>query len=193
MKLIIFVTLCQCLINLSFAGDGYCYTKWMNGRWVSVGDCDNPSAEDVLKKLRENVAKKEEIKTWYRASNGLYYKLFNDPVTYATAKSNCQNRGGDLASVGIRNPTVFNGEILPMIKSVEVDTWIGLDDIQQEGAFVWADGVTLSDQDSFWSTDQPDDHKNQEDCVHLSHLKKWKFNDNHCSTSNRYICEIKLN
>ncbi|XP_039269390.2 lectin-like [Styela clava] len=192
MKLIIFVTLCQCLFNLSFAGeDGYCFTKWKNGRWVSVGDCDNPSAEDFLKKLRANVARKE-VKTWTRASNGLYYKLFSDPATYATAKSNCQNRGGDLASVVIRNSTVFNGEILPMIKLGDIDTWIGLDDLQHEGRFIWADGEILPDQYSYWGTDQPDNHENQEDCAQLHKGLSWKINDVPCTDTYSYICEIKL-
>ncbi|XP_039261089.2 uncharacterized protein LOC120337390 [Styela clava] len=106
MKVYIFVTLCMFVIN-SVRSDGHCFTKWTNGRWVSVGDCNNPSAEDFLQKMRKNVEAKEELKTWHRASNGLYYELFHDKVNYTTAKSYCQKRGGDLASTGIRNTTII--------------------------------------------------------------------------------------
>nr|XP_039265857.1 lectin-like [Styela clava] len=176
MDLCIIGTLFLFIINTPLiGGDGYCYTKWKNGRWVSIGNCKNPSAD--------------EFEGWYRASNGFYYKLFNDQVNYATAKSDCQKRGADLASAGVRDPTV-RSEIMPLIKTGNYHTWIGLRKF--EGKFIWADGVDSTEGNTDWYAEQPDNSGGDEDCVHFWPVDIWELNDVSCTRDMKYICEARV-
>ncbi|XP_077972796.1 lectin-like [Styela clava] len=187
MNLYIIGTICLFIIDTSLAGgDGHCYTKWKNGRWVSVGDCNNPSTADVLRQLKKRV-KAKEFKGWYQASNGFYYKLFNDKVNYATAKSNCQKQGADLASAGVRNPTILS-KIMPLIKAGNDHTWIGLKKL--EGKFIWADGVDSNEGDTDWNAEEPSNSGGDEDCVHFW-LYIWQLNDISCTKNMKYICEAR--
>nr|XP_039274469.1 lectin-like [Styela clava] len=129
-----------------------------------------------------------ELKTWYRASNGFYYKLFNDQVNYATAKSNCQKLGADLASAGVRDSTVRR-EILPLVKAGNDDTWIGLSKL--EGKFIWADGVDSTEDNTDWDADQPDNLGGGEDCVQFWPVDKWQLNNISCNIDMKYICEAR--
>ena len=65
-----------------------------------------------------------------------------------------------------------------------VDCWIGLNDIDTEGMFVWADGSSSSYRN--WGPGQPD-NSNEEDCVHLRADTLW--NDLPCgSTRSCHYC-----
>ena len=59
--------------------------------------------------------------------------------------------------------------------------WIGLSDQGEENHFVWEDGSGLSY--SNWATNEPNDHGNGEDCVHLLSLSSRTWNDLDCSTT----------
>nr|XP_039265889.1 C-type lectin domain family 4 member M-like [Styela clava] len=130
----------------------------------------------------------DDLKTWNKSSSNYYYKLFRDPVNYTTAKANCQKLGADLASVGVRNAAV-RSKILQMVKSGEKDTWVALDDINEEGRFVWADGVISIEENTYWNDGQPDDYEDNEDCSEFSGYQSWKLNDARCSDHQYYICE----
>ncbi|XP_077973121.1 lectin-like isoform X2 [Styela clava] len=163
MNLYIIETLCLFIINTSLA------------------------AGDVLGQLRKSV-KAKELKTWYRASNGFYYKLFNDQVNYATAKSNCQKRGADLASAGVRDSTIRR-EIMPLIKAGNDSTWIGLSKF--EGKFIWGDDVISTPINTDWHEGEPNNLGGDEDCVHFWPENKWHLNDLACNRDMKYICEAR--
>ncbi|XP_055879830.1 CD209 antigen-like isoform X2 [Biomphalaria glabrata] len=112
------------------------------------------------------------------------------PKTFADAKADCEARGARLA--------VFKGadKMAFLISQLSIwarDIWIGLDDIQKEGTFVWHDGTILYKHEYhplYFSNDNPDNDDNQ-DCVDLS-WSYWKFDDDSCSKSKNYVCEKVL-
>uniref|UniRef100_I3KV79 C-type lectin domain-containing protein n=1 Tax=Oreochromis niloticus TaxID=8128 RepID=I3KV79_ORENI len=65
-------------------------------------------------------------------------------------------------------------------------TWIGLNDIEQEGTWKWVDGTPLTLQ--YWGRYQPD-NGGEEDCVHVGRDKQKSWNDLSCSSSYQWICE----
>ncbi|XP_077970586.1 lectin-like [Styela clava] len=173
--------LCQCVDYRKFSPnailtcvDGLCIRKLKNGRLISEGSCETTDTE--------------EFKGWYRASNGFYYKLFNDLINYATAKSECQKRGADLASTGVRDPTVRR-EIMPLIKAGNDFTWIGLGKF--EGKFIWGDDVISTPINTDWHEGEPSNSGGDEDCVHFWPENKWYLNDVACNRDMKYICEAR--
>ena len=67
--------------------------------------------------------------------------------------------------------------------------WIGLNDINSEGTFVWLSTSRLEDFDN-WVTDQPDGTvDSSEDCVAMHEDDDFKFSDWDCSEMKYYICE----
>ncbi|XP_077973115.1 alpha-N-acetylgalactosamine-specific lectin-like isoform X1 [Styela clava] len=124
----------------------------------------------------------EKLKTWYKASNNFYYKMFLDQVSYATAKANCQEKKANLASVGVRDSSMRN-HLISLASGENV--WIGLNDIEHEGNFIWEDGVVSTADNTPW-INPPDDYEGNEDCVHLTETS---LNDYDCSKLLPYICE----
>uniref|UniRef100_A0A673H957 C-type lectin domain-containing protein n=1 Tax=Sinocyclocheilus rhinocerous TaxID=307959 RepID=A0A673H957_9TELE len=69
-------------------------------------------------------------------------------------------------------------------------SWVGLNDIDREGTFVWSDGTQADFQP--WETNQPDNWQNNEDCVHIrgtEHQDTGKLNDLPCSSTYPFICQ----
>merc|ERR1712154_271566 len=69
------------------------------------------------------------------------------------------------------------------------DIWLGANDLDTEGKFVWNHTATLVSDAEFtdWAPGQPDDLKN-EDCLEF-HVTFSHWNDHFCSTQKAFICQ----
>ncbi|CAH3192117.1 unnamed protein product, partial [Porites evermanni] len=68
--------------------------------------------------------------------------------------------------------------------------WIGLNDMDIEGTFVWTNNKT--NNFTYWANNQPNDFNNQ-DCVHTLGVKhSFKWNDVSCGTCYNYTCSEDL-
>ena len=72
------------------------------------------------------------------------------------------------------------------LNSVGRQAWIGFNDRQFEGQFVWADG-DLS-QYTNWASMQPDDYQMNEDCVAVRGPTGYRWNDYGCDLPLPFIC-----
>ena len=68
------------------------------------------------------------------------------------------------------------------------EAWIGLNDIDTEGSWVWIDG-TASDYFK-WNTDEPNNYGTGEDCVTVS--REVDFNDVPCTNVRDFLCSKDL-
>ena len=69
----------------------------------------------------------------------------------------------------------------------EHDWWLGLNDREQEGTFVWVatdEELTYSN----WAPGEPNDLLG-EDCVSMDDSPAGEWNDASCSNTERYVCE----
>ncbi|XP_065651901.1 von Willebrand factor D and EGF domain-containing protein-like isoform X1 [Hydra vulgaris] len=110
---------------------------------------------------------------WY------YYRL----LTWHQSQLACQNYGGSLLSIASQEEYFI---ILKYISWTDIQFWIGLNDIQTEGKFVWDDNTTS--QFFNWRSKAPDNMNISDDCVGMiNHY----WNDLSCDTYLGYICEVR--
>ncbi|CAK8691375.1 unnamed protein product [Clavelina lepadiformis] len=151
-------------------------------------DCQNELSQ-LRKELEASVDSE-----WFVPFNGYKYKLTH-PANWTEARSECQELGGDLATVGARDSTMREIIWLRLGKPMP---WIGLHDLEREGEFTWIDGAPADNLD--WDDGEPNNMEMQtfgsdiiedEDCGNLS--INGKLNDDNCSFSFiNGLCEIKI-
>ncbi|XP_078581891.1 perlucin-like protein [Branchiostoma floridae x Branchiostoma japonicum] len=120
------------------------------------------------------------------------YKAFNQPGTYDDAVATCSSEGGTLA---MPRDAGINAFLIDLKNAVDdtADFWFGLTDRDQEGRFVWSNGVPLG-HFSHWAPGEPNDDGN-EDCAHYYPIdyESNRWNDLKCSDPSRspkLICQV---
>ncbi|KAJ8040403.1 Alpha-N-acetylgalactosamine-specific lectin [Holothuria leucospilota] len=71
--------------------------------------------------------------------------------------------------------------------------WIGLNDIDEEGTFVWRDGSPVTYTN--WGGNQPDNRFNNSDCATMTVRRPsdpGRWDDGRCFTIRAYVCEYDL-
>ena len=107
------------------------------------------------------------------SSEGTCFSYFTSVgVNWADADQGCEMRGYDLAKVTSPEENI----VMYSAATDSVKCWIGLNDRDIEGTYVWTDGS--SNNYIPWSINQPD-NANNEDCVDSISLGVW--NDLRCS------------
>jgi hypothetical protein len=107
------------------------------------------------------------------------------PKSWFNARETCITQGGDLATIADadENYHITTHIVAPAI-------WIGLNDISNEGSFVWADGGTSSYSD--FGPSQPDNYLEKEHCIQIvdwtaAGLRVF-WNDEDCTTTATFLC-----
>ena len=115
------------------------------------------------------------------------YAFCVKPRSWQQARQACLETGMDLASVSSENEDIWmSGEAQGL--AAETGWWFGLNDIAEEGVFVWADGEPVSFTD--WAANEPNDWDNNEDCGSVvNHLFLPQWNDTVCGNEVPFICE----
>lgn len=87
--------------------------------------------------------------------------------------------------------SIHDEEELLFVSSNSIDiigtghVWIGLNDIQEEGEYVWTDGSTFNY--SKFSEGEPNDDGN-EDCIHITDDGRF-WNDHYCHLNKYFLCK----
>ncbi|XP_019640291.1 PREDICTED: pro-epidermal growth factor-like [Branchiostoma belcheri] len=117
------------------------------------------------------------------AGNGKCYHISTTAANVDQAATNCDgNHNGKLACV--KDLATHN-----FLKSIVKNTnyWIGLDDRQTEGSFVWSDGEALGTYQAFFNGHGYNRAHN--DCVYLNRGKSFQWVCWQCTRRIRYICQ----
>ena len=81
--------------------------------------------------------------------------------------------------------------VLALLPKNKDHYWIGYNDMEKEGNFVWSDGSYYQPKYENWADGEPNDKDNNEDCTELvvaSKNKKW--NDSDCAVKRKFVCQI---
>lgn len=109
------------------------------------------------------------------------YRSTADIASWFGARAACLEWGGDLVSIESPQEDEFLSE------RVRVEVWIGANDLDVEGSYVWADGTPVEYEN--WSVAQPDNFQGQEDCVE-KRVEDGAWNDRPCGGDDQeYVCE----
>ncbi|RUS81615.1 hypothetical protein EGW08_010628 [Elysia chlorotica] len=113
------------------------------------------------------------------------YKKFETRRVFKGAVEDCAANSGILATAYDAKEQAFVSSLKGSGKYI----WLGLDDIEVEGTFKWADGSLLAYTN--WNTVEPNNAgKNGEDCVQMIPNGKW--NDKGCNFLVPYICKVDV-
>ncbi|XP_026232662.1 asialoglycoprotein receptor 2-like [Anabas testudineus] len=106
--------------------------------------------------------------------------------SWTTGRANCRTRGAHLVVIHSAEEQMF------LSAFVNMRTWIGLNDRDEEGTWKWVDGTPLTV--TYWAPTQPDNwdgyiNSGDEDCVEMFGDQSSEWNDNSCEASRTWICE----
>ncbi|XP_022341256.2 low affinity immunoglobulin epsilon Fc receptor-like [Crassostrea virginica] len=137
-----------------------------------------------------------------KAYNGHCYEFQLMQIVYWNrAEDDCNRKGGHLVEINSRGEQDFILSTLSFLRFGGDGVWIGLNDVQQEGRYLWTTGDTLSY--SNWGPGQPNNNYGkrrfilghvEEDCVVMLYRDWGHWNDVTCEAHfiNPYICEYSI-
>ncbi|CAH1267495.1 CSMD3 [Branchiostoma lanceolatum] len=152
-----------------------CCAERINPFNIHIGDSDQVSA---------NPRCGECLVAGYVRFNGVCYKDFAEEMAYDEARQTCARDGGLLA---MPKDVTINNFLHDLAGGG--DRWIGLNDANNEGQFVFEDGQTLgSSAYNNWYPGEPNDAGGDEDCAVIRPGNEW--NDASCSTVRGFVCQL---
>ncbi|XP_051991420.1 C-type lectin domain family 4 member E-like isoform X6 [Xyrauchen texanus] len=127
-------------------------------------------------------------------SGGKCYYFSTVKMNWTQSRDYCVTLGGHLVIITSKAVQDFHVSI------VKETHWIGLNDLETEGHWVWVNNQPLSDSTEFWmkrenGESEPDnwtkDHPAGEDCASLGHINGETdfWTDAFCFEEKRFVCE----
>lgn len=108
--------------------------------------------------------------------------------SWGKGRQDCRDQEADLVVIDSREEQEF------LTRNTKSNTWIGLNDRDNEGTWKWTDDTPLTQ--AYWCEGQPDNgggnpQWGEEDCVHFQSGMKYEesWNDRRCDDSLHWICE----
>ncbi|KAK1883605.1 Macrophage mannose receptor 1 [Dissostichus eleginoides] len=108
--------------------------------------------------------------------------------TWAEARADCVNQGGDLLSITDPFEQAFIQGVI-QLSATGISLWMGGHDSVTEGGWEWMDGAPF--RYIHWSAGNPDDYYG-EDCLSIL-INNGYWNDDNCDSKRGYICERRGN
>ncbi|XP_054750997.2 macrophage mannose receptor 1-like [Lytechinus pictus] len=118
----------------------------------------------------------------------VYEKPADEQLSFSDARAQCQAMGGDMASfqTSAEEQYIVSG-FTPQDADNFFGFWIGLNDINQEGAWQWSDGSAVIYVN--WETGEPNDHSGSEECTEMFLNPGRRWNDIPCYALRSWICK----
>ncbi|XP_062426555.1 collectin-10 isoform X3 [Rhea pennata] len=154
--------------------------------------CDCGRYRRVVGQLNINVARLntsikfvKNVIAGIRETDEKFYYIVKEEKNYREALIHCRDRGGTLA---MPKDEATNALIADYIsKSGLFRAFIGMNDMEKEGQFVYADNTSLQNY-SNWKEGEPNDPNGHEDCVEMLSTGEW--NDSECQVTIYFVCEF---
>lgn len=119
------------------------------------------------------------------------YLYYASPMDWIAANKTCNRTGGLLTSITSQeeNQYIFDRYFT---ESGEIEFWIGLSDLEQEGVFKWVGNDSAELPYTSWITDYTEDNSPSHDCVKFT-APGWQVeNPGFCgSTEHPFVCKMQ--
>ncbi|XP_056597900.1 CD209 antigen-like protein C [Triplophysa dalaica] len=166
---------------------------------LSAQEVNNTMMEKSFEKL---TSRYNRIKEWltfkdenWSSFQGKIYFFSSDKHTWSNSRGVCLSKGADLVTITSKAEQVF------LHSKIEETRWIGLNDLETEGRWVWVNNQTLEETGvQFWhrresGKNEPDNWKEKdpsgENCASMqnAHGISDVWFDQSCQTETKFICE----
>ncbi|XP_071505817.1 macrophage mannose receptor 1-like [Diadema antillarum] len=118
----------------------------------------------------------------------VYEKPQEEQLSFSDARAQCQSIGGDLASFhSIAEEQYVVGRYSPASEDNFYGFWLGLNDINQEGAWQWSDNTAVIYVN--WEAGEPNDHSDTEECTEMFLNPGRGWNDIACYAVRSWVCK----
>jgi hypothetical protein len=117
---------------------------------------------------------------------GRRFALCERPRSQGDAAAYCRGMGGTLAV--IESPEQAEAVANAAAALSKERWWIGLEDRDEEGTFLWPGGARVSYSD--WKKGEPDNGTCNQDCVVIDPRKKGRWHDTHCGQPLPFACVL---
>ncbi|KAM4868011.1 collectin-11 [Thomomys bottae] len=146
----------------------------------AIGEMDNHVTQlaTELKFIKNAVA-------GVRETESKLYLLVKEEKRYAEAQRSCQGRGGTLGMPKDEAANALMAAYLAQAGLARV--FIGINDLEREGAFVYADRSPMQTFNK-WRSGEPNNAFDEEDCVEMVASGGW--NDVACHVTMCFLCEF---
>ena len=125
---------------------------------------------------------KDVCKPGWSYLSGVCYFTSQSCKNWTESQKACQKDNANLVSVKTQEENVYVQHRLNGDKG-----WIGLNDRDTEGTFVWAGNQ--SSNFTYWAPHQPNDFRLNEDCVHTLGVRhSFEWNDVSCASCHNFTC-----
>ncbi|KAM0731903.1 Hemolymph lipopolysaccharide-binding protein [Formica fusca] len=119
------------------------------------------------------------------------HKLHKRSLVWNKARQACIQEGGHLAII---NSDSEEKILLRMLQEGKVNSaWLGVHDYFEEGDWVTVKDEALENTGyTKWTTNQPDNYNNNQNCATLWQIEEGGMDDNTCNRPLSFFCEIPL-
>ncbi|XP_039456396.1 hepatic lectin-like [Oreochromis aureus] len=141
---------------------------------------------DLLSKKTEELKTNKQCPAGWSSFSCSCYLLSGSSASWDAARKDCRVRGADLVVIDCTKEQEY------LSKLTKGETWIGLNDEEEEGTWKWVDGTPLNLK--YWAHGQPNNGGGnpkwgEEDCAHIWTDGKALWNDRSCRDSLPWVCE----
>ncbi|XP_076000419.1 C-type mannose receptor 2 [Genypterus blacodes] len=120
-------------------------------------------------------------------TDSCYQFNFQATLSWSEARISCQQQGADLLSITkLHEQTYING----LLTGYSASLWIGLNDLDLDGGWQWADSSPLKYLN--WETDQPN-HYEEENCAVIRTESSGRWQSRECPVALPYVCKKRPN
>lgn len=109
-------------------------------------------------------------------------------MNWYDARNVCQNNGGDLASIHSQPESNSISAVFPSDVVGEY-AWIDMQDIVEEGTWVWADGTPM-DYENHDDDDSNNDPRQNCGLIHTPNLNLGRWDDDACTEIWPFVCRF---
>ncbi|XP_028584276.1 mannose-binding protein-like [Podarcis muralis] len=140
--------------------------------------------EKKIQTLQADLTKYKKIVMLQQVKVGeKFFVSTGQELTYSNGKRLCENGGAALATP---KNAAENAALAEIVKRNSKIVFLGINDIQTEGRFVYVNGAPLSYTN--WKQGEPNNSGNKEDCVTIVEDGQW--NDLDCERKTLTVCEL---